>query len=385
MSRRPAARPKRLSQVDPSAEPGGSTPATSPAITATVAQTASTAPSSAMREVKYVSDGRFMLGARIVRPVAPTAITAPVPTRRGSATRESKHAHAGGAEGLAHGQLLLALEAPRDEERREVEHGEQEEHDRALLNEQHRRTGAGQELLSHRLHLVPELAVVGVRRHRPLREGDRVRLSVADRAPVRETTIHLVVARAGYRQTIPRGDIEGNPDAGRVRQRESVRHHADHGVRRAVEAHCSTQHAGVAGQRGLPEGMADHDDARTARFLLVLGERASERRKRAHREEEARGDASHVHRARLAAVVPTRYAGIRDGNGGEAVLDATDELEVGIGFVVMLAAAPTIQSRVGMMARRSASAHRYWKEKVLSAENTTVLAPSASAIMRRPR
>ncbi len=89
--------------------------------------------------------------------------------------------------------------------------------------------------------------------------------------------------------------------------------------------------------------MADHDDARTARFLLVLAERASERRRHAHCGEEAGGDASHVHRACLAAVVPTRYARIRERNGGVTVLDATDQVVVGIGFVVMVAAAPAIQ------------------------------------------
>src|SRR4029079_14475098 len=56
-----------------------------------------------------------------------------------------------------------------------------------------------------------------------------------------------------------------------------------------------------------------------------------------HRREEARGDASHIHWARLALDVPARYARIRKGDVGEAVLDAPNEVEVGIRFVVVLA------------------------------------------------
>jgi hypothetical protein len=64
-------------------------------------------------------------------------------------------------------------------------------------------------------------------------------------------------------------EAEWRPDVcGHERRRKPVGHHADHGVRLAIELHRASEYSGIAAEAALPGAVAQHDQRFLARFFV---------------------------------------------------------------------------------------------------------------------
>src|SRR4051812_39674570 len=86
-----------------------------------------------------------------------------------------------------------------------------------------------------------------------------------------------------------------------AREYEFLRKHANHRGGCSVERDRPSDHARVAGILTLPEGVAQHGDARRTDVVLAGSERPADRRAHAEHVEEVRGGLRAADRLRLVA------------------------------------------------------------------------------------
>src|SRR5439155_20035579 len=85
-----------------------------------------------------------------------------------------------------------------------------------------------------------------------------------------------------------------------VREGEAGQHHADHGVRHAVEDDTPSNDRRVAGERAVPELIAEYGDVIPSRRVLAGDEASAKCRTHAEDAHEVRGDAGSVETYRVA-------------------------------------------------------------------------------------
>jgi hypothetical protein len=186
-----------------------------------------------------------------------------------------------------HGEFTRARRAARHQQRAQVRPGdEQHQRDRPREHEQRRSHVAGHrrpQILDPRRPAVGR-RVLQVRPHR----GDQrleVAIGLIDRGPAREAAdeereVEAVVERGAIRrQRRPavhsrRQDLEGGG------------HHADDFVRLIVQLHRAADDRRIAPEARAPETVAEDEDLRRARPLLVGARDAAEQRPGAERFEE---------------------------------------------------------------------------------------------------
>ncbi len=119
---------------------------------------------------------------------------------------------------------------------------------------------------------------------------------------------------------VPELGRERHVAAHAAREVDAARHHADHGARDAVEPQRLAEHVALPAEAVLPEPVADDDDLRAFRTILLRREEAAEDRLHAEHGREVVGD--------LRALQPERVRAVRGVEAGALVVG--DRLELAL-------------------------------------------------------
>ena len=185
---------------------------------------------------------------------------------------------ASSAERGAHGDVALARRAARERQVRQVHATDEQQHPHGA--EQHIQRAselrADQDVDVPLDGDAPTFVRIGIVGRDPRADGIHLGARLFDRHARLQTSKRghpMEVARAFTR-------LEGKrpPHLREAAiERGALRHHADDGVRLAIERERSPDDAGVGAERRRPQLVAQHDDVLFARFVLVGRERTAER------------------------------------------------------------------------------------------------------------
>jgi hypothetical protein len=210
-------------------------------------------------------------------------------------------APAAGPERHAHGQLLLALGAAREQQVRDVRAAEQQQQERRRLPHRHEVRGAW----------IAHAAVEREHRHGPVGVRLRIRLPLGldqrlhlgvgalqrdavgqpahhDQPPAIAAVHHVLV------------EDERHPEPGAHRDAEARRRHADHDRGCVVDQDRPAHDVGIRRVAHAPQHVAEDDDARSAGHGLGGEEVASERERHPQRGQEVPRDEAGRHGLRIA-------------------------------------------------------------------------------------
>ena len=207
---------------------------------------------------------------------APRRGQEPQPGARGRQQQRLDHelpqqAAAAGAERQPHGDLAALGDRLGEQQVRDVGAGDELDEDAGRQQQHQAHDDAGRrQPLEQRAHPHPA-AVVGVRVLPRQGRGDRGELALGAR-----DLDSVGEARHDLEAVIVTGAVgpqaERRPDLGVLGEREDGGHHADDGVRRAVEHQRAARHRGIGVEPLLPEPVADERDARALGAVLLFRE-----------------------------------------------------------------------------------------------------------------
>jgi hypothetical protein len=185
-----------------------------------------------------------------------------------------------GAERGAHRDLARARGRAHQQQVGDVGAGDQQHEPDRAHEDQQRRLHVADDLVAHRRQLdrQPRAVGLGVLRLQPPVHGRQHAARAVQRHPRLEPSDHRQELGATAEGRV--GALR-HQQVGGARQHQPGRRDADHRARDAVERDRPADDRRVATEAPLPEGVAEHDDARHAAALLVGREAAAEHRRRA--------------------------------------------------------------------------------------------------------
>ena len=107
--------------------------------------------------------------------------------------------------------------------------------------------------------------------------------------------------------------LQGKPQSLVLGKRKVDRHHADHGVRHAVDQDSPPQDLAIGRVARAPQPVTEQDDAAGIRLILALGEVAAKNRMRAQQSKHVPGDGRRLKAFRLPCAVCHRDRPLSDG------------------------------------------------------------------------
>jgi hypothetical protein len=199
-----------------------------------------------------------------------------------------------GADGGADGQLTRPHGGPRHQQIGDVRHHDEEHAANGAEQHQQRRARGAHELLLQGPRDADEVRrLIGIRGAQLVRDGGEFGVDAverlagfhpADGAQIVGTALGTRVGGAVGGQVVG----GGHPEVGALREVHRDRHHAHHGVGRAVQPHGLVEGVGRPAEAALPEAVAEHDVLSPARRRVIAGELPAEDGRHAEHVEEGR-------------------------------------------------------------------------------------------------